>query len=71
MKSLCEENTMRKEKQKDQAVKMLEKFVKDISREEVPEYIREAIEEMQQEAFMEGYQYAIAILKEAMGKNEW
>ena len=31
---------------------------------------REEIEKMQEEAFMEGYQYAIQILQESMGKRK-
>lgn len=39
-------------------------------RQEYKECIAEMLEKVKQEAFMEGYQYAISILKESMGKGK-
>lgn len=55
---------------------MSEKKIKDYFmmkfnlRQEHKECITEMLEKVKQEAFMEGYQYAISILKESMGKGK-
>lgn len=48
----------------------LEKYILENENKELPAYIEKVIDEMQQEAFMAGYQYAIEVLNESMVKKD-
>ena len=54
---------MNKKDNRMQMEKELESF-------ELPEHIMEVIEKLQQEAFMDGYRYAISLLQESIPKTE-
>ncbi len=60
---------MEKQKEIYRIVEILETYIIEESHKKLPVHIAEAIGKIQEDAFMEGYQYAIAILEDGIPKK--
>lgn len=54
----------------DYGIKEIRQYIPEENLEPVDELLKELIEKAQNDGFMEGYKYALGILKESMGKTK-